>query len=402
MATVASDPRQRVPAPTRANFAVRRRRGVLGDFPAGRVMTAEIALLAAGIAALAHDPVVRIAAGALGVALLVVVCARLGGRWWLTHLPRRAALRNRRSLAAGAVADAARTADPRLVTLASVAPGAKVREYRDRGSAIGIGQDDDGWYCALVVAPWSSLDGTRRAAFTLDRLTRVFTETSVPVSGVQVVNCVMPAPTGLIAANSPLAQSYRDLLGADPVQADQAVWVALRLTPRDAADAAASRGGGLDGVDRALATSIARIGKALSEVDVGYRILDGAELLDALAGAVGGAGSVATERWQLWHAANLAQVCYEVADWPTGRPADFLAGFSRIPAALVSVAVLLAPADGDVGLRGLVRVGAQPADIGRIGRSVEDMARRSGGRVRRLDGEHGPAVYATCPTGGTA
>jgi type VII secretion protein EccE len=365
-------------------------------------MAAELAALAVGVAVLVDDPAVRAGAAVFAAVLVVAVSARLGGRWWLTHLPRRAALRSRRQAASDAVAKAARSGDPRLVALASVAPGAAVREYRDRGSALGIGQDEGGWYCALVVAPWSSLDGTRRAAFTLDRLTRVFTETSVPVSAVQVVNCVMPAPTGLIPANSPLAQSYRDLLGADPVQADQAVWVALRLNPRDAADAAASRGGGLDGVDRALATSIARIGKALSEVDASYRILDGAELLDAVSGAVGGSGAVAAERWQLWHATGLSQVCYEVADWPTSRPADFLAGFSRLPAALVSVAVQLRPTDGEVGLRGLIRVGAQPGEIGRTGRAVEDMARRAGGKVRRLDGEHGPAVYATCPTGGIA
>jgi type VII secretion protein EccE len=288
------------------------------------------------------------------------------------------------------------------MALAAMAPGGAIREYRDRGGTIGIGQDEHGWYCALVVAPFSSLDGTRQAAFTLDRLARLFTETSVPVSRVQVVTCVLPAPTALLPANSPLTQSYRELTGADPVQADQAVWVALRLGPADAADAAASRGGGLDGVDRALATSIARIGKALSEVDVPYRILDGTELLDAVSGALGGPAALGTEHWQLWHANALAQVCYEVTEWPTGRPADFLTGFGRLPAALVSVAVLVSPADGDVGLRGLIRVGAPPGEIGRTGRSVEELARRAGGRVRRLDGEQGPAVYATCPTGGGA
>ena len=280
MATVATDPRRRATA--RAAFTVRRRRGALGDFPAGRVMTAEVALLAIGIAALVDNPVLRIVAGSVAVLLLVVVSARLGGYWWLTHLPRRAALRSRQQAAQDAMAAARRTGDPRLMALAAMAPGGAIREYRDRGGAIGIGQDEHGWYCALVVAPFSSLDGTRQAAFTLDRLARLFTETSVPVSRVQVVTCVLPAPTALIPANSPLTQSYRELIGADPVQADQAVWVALRLGPTDAADAAASRGGGLDGVDRALATSIARIGKALSEVDVTYRVLDGPELLEAV------------------------------------------------------------------------------------------------------------------------
>ncbi|WP_433207137.1 type VII secretion protein EccE [Dactylosporangium sp. CS-047395] len=385
-----------------AVFAIRRRRGALGDFPVGRVMTAQVALLAIVVAALSADPFLRVVSGAVAVLLLLVVSIRIGGRWWPTQLRRRAAVRSRRLAARRAMATATRSGDPRLVALAALAPGAAIREHHDRGSDIGIGQDEHGWYCALVVAPFSSMDGTRRAAFTLDRLARVFTETSVPVSRLQVVSCVLPAPTQAVGSGAPLVQSYRELLGSDAVQADQALWVALRLAPADAADAAASRGGGLDGVHRALATSIARVGKALSEVDVPYRILDGLELLDAVSGASGGAATPGTEQGRFWQSSSLAQVCYEVTEWPSGRPTDFLAGFSRLPALLVSVSVLVSPADGEVGLRGLIRIGAPAAGIAQAGKAVEDLARQGGGRVRRLDDEHGPAVYATCPTGGGA
>jgi type VII secretion protein EccE len=408
MAAMATDPGERAVRPMRlaprVAFAVRRRRAAIGDFPAGRVMVVEIAALAAAIAALITGPILRIFFGVVALVLLLVALARRDGRWWLANLPRRSALRHRRRQARAAVATAAASGDSRLVSLAAAAPGAVIRECRDRDTTIGVGQDEKGWYCALVVAPWSSLNGIRYAELTLDRLARVFAETSVPVSTVQVVSYVAPAPAGALDANSALAQSYRELLATDPVLADQVIWVAVRLDPRDAAEAAVSRGGGLDGVDRALATTIARVGKALSEVDVPYQVLDGAALLDAVGGAVGTApgasGPPADERWQLWFGAGLAQVCFEVADWPPNRPGEFLAGFSRVPAALVSVAVVLSPAEGEVGLRGLIRVGAAPAEIGRVGRAVEDLAKQGGGRVRRLDGEHGPAVYATCPTGG--
>lgn len=398
MATVASVPRQRVA--TRTVFAVRRRRGGLGDFPIGRVMLAQVALLAIALAVLVADPLLKVVCGAAAVVLLLAVSVRIGGRWWLTQLRRRGALRVRRQAARRAMGVATRSGDTRLVALAALAPGASIGEFHDRGSDIGIGQDEHGWYCALVVAPFASLDGTRRASFSLDRLARVLSETSVPVSRMQVVTCALPAPREL--AGAAVAQSYRELLGNDPVPADQTIWVAVRLGPADAADAAASRGGGVEGVHRALATSIARIGKALSEVDVPHRVLDGLELLDAVSGAIGGAAGPGAEHAQSWQADGLSQVCFEVTEWPSGHPAEFLTGFSHLPASLVSVSVLVSPAEGEVGLRGLIRIGAPPGGIGNAGRAVEEQARRAGGRVRRLDDEHGPAVYATCPTGGGA
>src|SRR3954454_13782263 len=143
MAAVATVPRQRASA--QAGFAVRRRRGALGDFPVGRLMTAQVALLAVGVAVLAADPVLRIAAGIVALLLLVVVSVPVGGRWWLTHLRRGSALRSRRLAAVRATAAASRTGDPRLVALAAVAPGASIGEYHDRGNDIGIGQDEHGW-----------------------------------------------------------------------------------------------------------------------------------------------------------------------------------------------------------------------------------------------------------------
>jgi type VII secretion protein EccE len=405
MATVASTPMnqpRRGAPPGRAVFAVRRRRGGFDEFPAGRVIFTEIALVALVLAVFAPGPVTRVLFVVCGVALLALVLVRRHGRWWLPIVAERRALGRRRRAARDAVGVAARTNDPRQISLAAVAPGAAVRAFVDRSTTIGVGQDDNGWYCALAVAPWTTLSGDRSVRVTLDRLARIFAETSVPVSALQVVSHLVPAPTGAVDPGTPLAQSYRELLGTDVVQADQLVWIAARLDPRDGAAAAASRGGGLDGVDRALATTIARVGKALSEVDIPYRILDDEGLLDAVSSAIGYDGGQFDERWRVWYAGGLAQLCFEITDWPRTPDPDFLAALGRIPAALVSVSVSLSPADGEVGLRGLLRIGADRAQLARAAREAEEVARRAGARLRRLDGAHGPGVYATSPTGGVA
>jgi type VII secretion protein EccE len=349
---------------------------------------------------LAPGPATRALFGVSGLILLVGVLARNGGRWWLSTVDRHRALSRRRREAHEAVGRVAGSGDTRLVSMVSVAPSAAVRAYRDRDTSIGIGQDDNGWYCALEVAPRTSLSGERDVQFGLDRLARIFAETAVPVSAVQMVTQVVPAPSGHVDAGAPLSHSYRELLGADSVQAEQQVFLAARLTPRDAAEAAATRGGGLSGVDKAMATTIARVAKALSESDIPYRVLDAEELLDAVSSSVGATDGRFDERWRGWYGAGLAQVCLEVDEWPRTPAVDFLIGLTRVGAALVSVSVELSPLGDEVGLRGLVRVGADSARINQAVREVSDAARRVGARLHRLDGAHGPGVYATSPTGG--
>jgi hypothetical protein len=67
--------------------------------------------------------------------------------------------------------------------------------------------------------------------------------------------------------------------------------------------------------------------------------------------------------------------------------------------------MILAP-DGDPGdtvdLRCVVRVAAPPKELAGVVQAVEKGARLAGARLFPLDGEQGPAAYASAPTGGGA
>ena len=87
-------------------------------------------------------------------------------------------------------------------------------------------------------------------------------ESSVPLSVLQLVTYSTPAAGGVpndksSAKARPAVRSYLELLGPQVCPVEQAVWLAVRLQPEDAIDAARSRGGGVEGVHRALAAALA-------------------------------------------------------------------------------------------------------------------------------------------------
>jgi hypothetical protein len=69
---------------------------------------------------------------------------------------------------------------------------------------------------------------------------------------------------------------------------------------------------------------------------------------------------------------------------------------------LTSIALVLAREDeeGPVDLRCLVRIAAPPAALTQVGRSLVRAAQQAGGGLFPMDGEQGPAAYASAPTGG--
>src|SRR5256714_845863 len=140
------------------------------------------------------------------------------------------------------------------------------------------GQDEDGWFAVLAVGPgsgvWGNGNGGHSGGIRLDRLAAVLTDAAVPVSSVSVVSQCVPAPNAVLDRQSRAAQSYRQLLHNDLVLADQAVWVTVRLSAADATEAAASRGGGLDGVGRAIAAALRRGGQTPAAADLPARGLD--------------------------------------------------------------------------------------------------------------------------------
>ncbi|MEK8108410.1 type VII secretion protein EccE [Micromonospora sp. M12] len=209
----------------------------MGPLLVGQLVVLELCLVGVW-AATAGPSWVLAAVGAVALLVVVAAFARRGGRWWFEDLLLRRRLRRRGERASAALAGGTAT-DPRL---AALVPELNVIELTDRGTRLGIGQDDQGWFAAVAL---QSAGGTAVGsvdASMMDSALRVLTDFSAPVSRAQVVAHTLvwyPAP------------------GAPPA-AHRTVWVALRLTVRDARVEAVSRGGGLPGVHRTVAAGIGR------------------------------------------------------------------------------------------------------------------------------------------------
>jgi type VII secretion protein EccE len=314
------------------------------------------------------------------VAVGVVFLRARGGWWYAERGPRRRWQRRR----------AARTETPvpGLGVLGPVAPGLTIRSVEDRGTRLGVGQDPEGWYAALALDPGTGPGGH----LALDRLLRLLPD----ATAISVVSQLTVAPSPEVDPRAPAVQSYLELLGTAPIPADQSRWVAVRLGPRDAADAAAARGGGLDGVERAIAALVGRAGKLLSGANLRATPLDPDGLAGALAAACGltGRPGEAEEQWTSWYAGGLAHCCLLVTRWPRPSSTELFARLARLPANLVSVAVT----GHGAGVQGVIRVAGDPKTLARAVEEARTLARRYGAQVRRLDGDHALGVYASAPT----
>jgi type VII secretion protein EccE len=280
--------------------------------------------------------------------------------------------------------------------LAGLALDLTVKAITDRGNAIGIGQDRMGWFAAVAI---TGLDG--QVVLRLDWLARLLSDFSVPVSSLQVV--VRQAPF----AHPPdeqtyCAMSYRELLGAAPAPVNREIWLAVRLGPSDAADAASGRGGGVAGVHKAVTAVLARIGTALTAAGLAHRVLDAPTLRRILLITCGvpRVGWV-REKWTGWHSGGLVHMGFALRAWPSNPPPSLLSQLAQVPAAaVVNTAVVLRPnSSPNPGVRVLLRIACAADRVTECVRQAHGTANQLGTKLIRLDGEHAAAVYATAPTG---
>ncbi|MGC4745473.1 type VII secretion protein EccE [Micromonospora sp. DT201] len=342
----------------------------------GQVVVLE--LCAVGVWAASAGPSWLLAAmGGVAVLIVAATFARRGGRWWFEDLLLRRRMRRRGERAAAALGGGTAT-DPRL---AALAPELSIIELTDRGTRLGIGQDDQGWFAAVALQAASGATVGSVSAATVDRVLQVLGEFSAPVSRTQVVAHTMvwyPAP------------------GAPPA-AHRTVWVALRLTIRDARVEAVSRGGGLPGVHRTVAAGIGRLGKALTSAGLAYRPLGREELRTAIVSAAGlDLGPEApAETWRGLRGGGWTHRCMVLrgrSDVPLGPLVDAITATSA-PSHTVAATV---SGDGRVAAP-LLRVAATDNHVEALVKVVRDVAQRTGSATRPMDGQHGPGVYATAP-----
>ncbi|SBT54207.1 type VII secretion protein EccE [Micromonospora narathiwatensis] len=362
-----------VPADRPVTPADRRRRGRLGPVVVGQLVVLECAALAVWFAT--AGPVwVLAAVGGPAVVAVVAAFGRRGGRWWYEDLLLRRRLRRRRERARGAVP----AGDPRLGALA---PDLAVVELTDRGTRLGVGQDDRGWFAAVALTGRPGApDGSVEAAV-VDRALAVLTDFTGPVTQTQVVSHTLvwyPAP------------------GAPPA-AHRTVWVALRLSVSDARAETVTRGGGLRGVHRTVAAGVGRLGKALNAAGLGHRVLGRDELHAAV---VSGAGldlapEAPVESWTSLRGGGWTQRCLALRVRANGSLGALVDAVTATSAPSHTVAAVVLP--GGRRVPPLLRVAAMDGHAEALVKAVRDVAGRSGVPARPLDGQHGPGVYATAP-----
>jgi len=230
-----------------------------------------------------------------------------------------------------------------------------------------------------------------------------------PGAVLQVVTHTVTAPTVELNRDSLAEQSYRQLLdtsGQVTLPRDRVTWIAVRLEAHTLAEESVEG----EESDPAVLTAalVRRVVNLLRRTGRDCELLDAENLVGALArscdlepSARAGAARETREDWAAWHSGPLAHTTFWVRDWPqvTEIPA-LLQGMASVPAAVNSVALILA-ADGDgVDLRCLVRLATPPERLAAACESLVRGAEQMHARLFRLDGEQGPAVYASAPTGG--
>ena len=407
---VVAEKRQRV---EQAASITTRNNGQLGPFRLVHLFAVEIVIgMAAGIYTVTQEMPLSSAAfwygGGVVAALLILipVFARSGGVWLYQAIPRRRRLKVRQR-------QLGLSPEP----LHGLAPDLGIVGITERDTDIGIGHDDGGWFAALAMG---GVDGVTEAV-PLDRLARLFTESGVPVSAIQVVGHTVPI--GLAGHDgSAAAASYQELLGGMPAVVHHTSWLAVRMNTEDAMDAAADRGGEVDGVHKALAVTVSRVGKLLRNAGVQNRVLDAEGLRDTLRESVGLTAEVPSgqqrtaEDWDKWQADSLQHVVYRITRWPTSETTlpKLIDVLAAVPAVFTSVSVTLRPGTVDtrdidgrstgrrVHVDCLIRIATDSQTSAAGQERLMQAADALGARLVRLDGEQGPAVYATAPTGGGA
>lgn len=378
----------------------------LGPVHVAQLVIAEVVVIGV-LAVVGRGPWLVAAAGAVGLLVLAVLLTRRQGRWllewaWLQ-------LRRRRRVAGGV----ATGPDPRIAALRSLAPALEVTDVDTaEGVRVGVANDDAGWYAVAVITSASAMGGDARPALPLDTMVTVLADAEQPGAVLQVVTHTVPPP-GLVepVPQVPASQSYQELVaqfGPGTVPLDQTTWVAVRLERRTLAELGVAAGSALDSAPGIVAVLIRRVAKSLRRTGVQTTVLDAGGLIGALARScdleeVTAGGPGPREEWSSWHSPRLAHRSFWLRDWPPlSHAAPLLEWLTTVPAAASNLSLTLAPAgdDADVALRCLLRVAAPAGDLERLCQRIQQGGEQVGAALFPLDGEQGPAVYASAPTGG--
>ncbi|GIE30101.1 hypothetical protein Ait01nite_031460 [Actinoplanes italicus] len=383
------------------------RKGHLGPFSLAQILAAEAALFAL-VAAITRSPVALVAAMAGSAVLLLVFFTRRQHRWWLEH--RQVARDHRRRRAA--------RLDPRsgpvLAALRTIAPGLVIEDVSavDRAGApedpVGVARDEAGWFAVVALDPAA-------APLPLETLLGVLSGTGQPGLVMELVTHTVPAPSPDVPAASPSGASYRQLVetvSPAPVPAYRESTISVRIDAQALAEAVLDHTTDPEDAARLVAGLARKVATGLRRLGVTGRPLDSEQVTALLARSCDveswapAEGPGVDEAWTHWRSARLIHRTYWLKTWPgSATEIGSLFGWAATaPAAQTSVALVLDVTGGDeVAMRAFIRLATRPdADLRALDRVLQEGVRRVGGELQPLDGEHGPAAYATAPTGGGA
>jgi type VII secretion protein EccE len=172
------------------------------------------------------------------------------------------------------------------------------------------------------------------------------------------------------------------------------------------------RGGGVVGAHRALIGALSRVRNALESQGVPTRPLDPDEVLRAgisaaelTAVAGNGARVGLREHWTSATAAGIGHASYSITSWPKGKVSTTLNALTSVRALSATVALSISPSDdeGQIGLRGVVRLSARnPRELRAADDRLSTLADRAGVSLTPLRGLQFDGLAATLPMGGTA
>lgn len=304
--------------------------------------------------------------------------------------------------------------DARVNLLRLAVPDLVVAQSMDHERRpVGLAWHDGAWTAVLLVDPYPALVQQIGGApsLPLGALAPCLEDRGVVLDTIGVIWHCYPGSAAL-PPGSPALASYLEVLGPLPAVARRTTWIAVRLDPRRCGTAISERGGGVLGAHRALIGAVSRVRNALDSRGVRTRPLDPDDLLKAgisaaeLSAVAGSTNRVGlTERWTGVTAAGIGHASYAVTGWPKGRAASSLNALTGVRALSSTVTMSISPSgdDGQVGLRGLVRVSARtPAELADADRRLQQAAHQMGMTLTPLRGLQLAGLSATLPLGGAA
>lgn len=277
---------------------------------------------------------------------------------------------------------------------------------------VGMAWHDGKWTAVLMVEPTPMLINEVGATpnLPLGSLAPCLEDRGVVLDAIQVIWHCYPGSTSL-PSNSDALNSYLEVLGPLPAAARRTTWVAVRLDPQHCAKAVGERGGGVVGAHRAVIGALSRVRNALEQQGVPTRPLDPDELLQAgvasteLQSVLGSQRPVGLkERWDGVTAGGVGHSSYAITGWPN-QMSHSLNALTGIRALSTSIALSISPSgeDGEVGLRGLVRVSARtPGELDAADDRLKTISNSLGLTLTPLRGMQLAGLTATVPLGGEA